>query len=186
MRLTGKAIKTVILVILAFCVLWMQPPFQPEEYETYLPNLDHKLTTSPIGRYYNTLKSYLSNTLLTPFVYDKFLVMNPIVDEHCIVHIAAAQYYMAPIKCDNKSLAIIEKTISSYVGKTVYFKQAPGLENYRNSLDLPTEVKIGYFWSDKPDSMNLAKNSINLYVAHNKGISIIVIPEDTLWEEIQK
>jgi len=37
----------------------MQPPFYAQEYKDYLPNLNSKLTNSPVGTYYETAKEYL-------------------------------------------------------------------------------------------------------------------------------
>jgi len=69
----AKMIKTIALVILALLVMNMQPPFQPYEWHQYLPNLDRKLTNSPVGDMWVSIKHTTQNmdNQYSVFLYQK-------------------------------------------------------------------------------------------------------------------
>lgn len=182
-----RVIRTVILVVLAFCILWMQPAFYAGEYKDYLPNLDSKLTDSPIGTYYTSAKEYFykyAGRFLVSLTYRKVLVLTPMVDENCVVYINAKPYYLAPIECNDKVRNTLESTFRDIGSKYIYFKQAPKAEEYSHYFGLDDAVKIGYFWSDMPDITKLYENNINLQILASTNAKIVQIEGDTLWKEI--
>lgn len=186
-----RVIRTIILVILAFCVLWIQPPFYAQEYKDYLPNLDSKLTNSPVGTYYETAKEYLykyAGKFIISLTYRKVLVLNPTVDEHCVVYINTKPYYLAPIECTKEVQSVIETTFNNIGAKYIYFKQAPGSDEYKRHFNLDDGVKIGYFWDSMPDMTKLHEHSINLQIILNTKTKATAaeVPADTLWKKMSR
>jgi len=182
-----RVIRTVILVVLAFCVLWIQPPFYAQEYKDYLPNLDSKLTNSPVGTYYETAKEYLykyAGKFIISLTYRKVLVLNPTVDEHCVVYINTKPYYLVPIECTENVRNALESAFNNVSAKYVYFKQAPASDEYRYYFGLDDSVKTGYFWNNTPNMTKLYENNINLQVLTNAKAKRVQIPNDTMWDRI--
>lgn len=184
----AKMIKTIALVILALLVMNMQPPFQPYEWHQYLPNLDHKLTNSPVGDMWVSIKhttQKYGQSIFGFLVSKKILVLSLDLNQ-CTINISGQNYYLAMIPCDEQTSKNIANYFSVHTinGKYIYFKQAPDVNDYRQLYNLGDDVKVGYFWVNEPNFDEPANGNINYDIIKTYKITPKLLDTDDLGKKI--